>query len=57
MILPFKIKLGDKMEFVVHPKLKKVVQIISENEKLYATYFGLLNLFARVTSKIFPDKE
>jgi hypothetical protein len=57
VILPFKIILGDKMEFLLHPKLKKAGKIIAENEFLYMTYFGLLTIFAKVTTKIVPDEE
>jgi hypothetical protein len=57
VILPFKIKLGKVMEIHSHPKLSKIMKIISEDEELYRIYFNYLTLFSKITLKIFPEKD
>ncbi len=56
-MLPFKIRFKNKLEIIPNPKIAKIMKIISEDELLYAMYFGSLSLFQVVTLKIFPEKD
>lgn len=45
------------MKIIPHPKIERMMKLISEDEHLYHLYFDCLSIFSKITLKIFPDKE
>ena len=56
-MLPFKIKLGKTMQIIPHPKVRKIMKIVAEDEDLYRIYFNWMTLFSEITLKIFPERK
>lgn len=55
-MFPFKVNFGKTMKITPHPKVARVLKVISEDEDLYRIYFNWMTLFSKITLKIFPER-